>query len=142
MLLVKSCRLHRYLLNQNLLTVSLTHKNHLLRRCRRFATSVFISCTLARKQMSASQPLVFVCELQKRKHSVFFVSKRKGSALPSVHTLPHACCNFQALFSKVRKKIYLHSYFLLKLRSILKGITDFLTHAEICISKWIETDGL
>ena len=59
-----------------------THKNHLLRRCRRFATYVFISCTLARKQMSASQPLVFVCELQKRKRSYFFTSKRKGSALP------------------------------------------------------------
>ena len=55
-----------------------THKSQLLRSCRCFATYLpicnpnivianwrFISCTFARKQMSATQPLVFVCERQK-----------------------------------------------------------------------------
>ena len=53
-------------------------------------------------------------------------------------------------FCKMKKSSYLlitalcnvAYLFLLKLRSILKCVTDLFSHTEICISKWIKTDGL
>jgi len=42
------------------------HKNLLLRIRRCFATSVFIRVRPIKKQMSASQPLVFFCGLQNK----------------------------------------------------------------------------